>query len=120
MQFDVWRNEWRRIKLAAPAPDCPTCTLGRYETLDAEAGDFAAVLCGRNAVQIAPRRNAPVDLPALAARLRATGEVKVNDYLLRLQAGAYELTVFKDARAIIRGTDDVQTARTLYARYVGN
>jgi adenylyltransferase/sulfurtransferase len=120
MQFDVWRNEWRRIKLAAPAPDCPTCALGRYETLAAEAGDFAAVLCGRNAVQIAPRHNAPVDLPALAARLRATGEVKVNDYLLRLQAGEYELTVFKDARAIIRGTDDVQTARTLYARYVGN
>src|SRR5918993_5854265 len=25
MQFDVWRNEWRRIKLGAPSPDCPTC-----------------------------------------------------------------------------------------------
>src|SRR5205085_2881629 len=120
MQFDVWQNEWRRIKLAAPAPDCPTCAHGRYDTLDAEAGDFAAVLCGRNAVQIAPRAVVAVNLPALAERLRAAGEVKVNDYLLRLRAGAYELTIFKDARAIIRGTDDVQTARTLYARYVGN
>ena len=120
MQFDVWRNEWRRIKLGSPAPDCPTCALGRYETLAAEAGDFAAVLCGRNAVQIAPRAQAAVNLPALAERLRAAGDVKVNDYLLRLRAGEYELTIFKDARAIIRGTDDVQTARTLYARYVGN
>ena len=120
MQFDVWRNDWRRIRLAAPAPDCPTCAFGRYEALEAEAGDFAAVLCGRNAVQIAPRVAAPVDLAALAARLAAAGEVKVNEYLLRLRAGEYELTIFRDARAIIRGTDDVQTARTLYARYVGH
>ena len=120
MQFDVWQNEWRRIKLDTPAPDCPTCAHGRYETLDAEAGDFAAVLCGRNAVQIAPRNSAPINLPALAERLRVAGEVKVNDYLLRLRTGQYELTIFKDARAIIRGTDDVQIARTLYARYVGN
>jgi adenylyltransferase/sulfurtransferase len=120
MQFDVWRNEWRRIRLSAPAPDCPTCALGRYETLDAEASDFAAVLCGRNAVQLAPRAAAIVDLHALAARLRAAGEVKVNDYLVRLSANGYELTVFRDARAIVRGTEDVQLARTLYARYVGN
>ena len=120
LEFDLWQNEWRRIKLGQPLPDCPTCAQGRYETLAAEAGEFAAVLCGRNAVQIAPREYTQVDLPALAARLRNAGDVKVNDYLVRLRAGDYELTIFKDARAIIRGTDDVQTARTLYARYVGN
>ena len=120
MQFDVWRNDWRSIKLDAPVPECPTCGLGRYETLEAEAGDFAVSLCGRDAVQISPRRPAEVDLPELARRLRAVGEVQVNPYLLRLRAGAYELTVFQDARAIIRGTDDVPTARVLYAKYVGN
>lgn len=120
MQFDVWRNEWRRIKLAAPRADCPTCALGRYETLAAEAGDLTTVLCGRNAVQVAPRNGATVNLSLLAERLRAAGEVKANDYLVRLQTGAYELTIFRDARAIIRGTDDAQLARTLYARYVGN
>jgi len=51
--------------------------------------------------------------------LRGVGEVQLNPYLLRLRAGDYELTVFKDARAIIRGTDDAPTARSLYARYVG-
>jgi molybdopterin/thiamine biosynthesis adenylyltransferase len=120
MQFDVWHNEWRRIVLSAPLPECQTCGLSRYEMLEAEAGDFAVSLCGRDAVQVSPRRSTQVDLPALAERLRAAGQVQINPYLLRLRAGDYELTVFQDARAIIRGTDDVPTARSLYARYVGN
>jgi adenylyltransferase/sulfurtransferase len=120
MQFDVWRNEWRRIKLGVPSPECPTCALGRYETLEAEAREFAAVMCGRDAVQISPTSAAQIDLAALAARLRAAGEVKANEYLVRLNAGGYELTIFKDARAIVRGTDDPATARSLYARYVGS
>lgn len=120
MQFDVWENEWRRIRLGGPSPDCPACALGRFEALDAEAGDYATSLCGRDAVQVAPRAAARIDLDALARRLGGAGEVKVNPYLLRLRAGAYELTVFADARAIVRGTDDPRVARALYARYVGN
>ena len=120
MQFDVWQNEWRRIRLESPVPECPTCGRGRYETLEAEAGEVAVSLCGRDAVQVRPAAATQINLPALAERLRAAGEVQLNPYLLRLRAGDYELTVFKDARAIIRGTDDVPTARSLYARYVGN
>ncbi len=119
MQFDVWRNEWRRVRLNEPEPDCPTCALARYETLEAEAGDFTTVMCGRDAVQVSPAAPTRIDLDELADRLRAAGEVKVNPYLVRLRAGGYELTIFEDARAIIRGTDDVATARSLYARYVG-
>lgn len=121
MQFDVWQNQWiRSFRGRKPSPECPTCGLGRYEMLEAEAGDFAVSLCGRDAVQVSPRRSVPIDLPALAERLRAAGEVQVNPYLLRLRVGDYELTVFQDARAIIRGTDDVPTARSLYAKYIGN
>jgi adenylyltransferase/sulfurtransferase len=120
MQFDVWRNEWRRVKLGKPSPDCPACALGRYESLEAESGEFAAVLCGRNAVQVSPARAADLDLAALAERLRAVGETKANEYLVRLSADGYEVTIFKDARAIVRGTDDVAAARSLYARYVGS
>ena len=119
MQFDVWRNECRRISLGEPAVDCPTCASGNYETLEAEAGDFAAVLCGRNAVQIAPARATNLDFDSLAERLRGAGDVKVNQYLLRFRTGDYELTIFPDARLIIRGTDDVATARSLYAKYIG-
>jgi len=120
MQFDVWRNEWRRIALGHPSTECPVCALGRYETLEAEAGDLATVFCGRNAVQITPPRAPRIDLSELAERLRSAGEVSVNSYLLRLRAGDYEVTVFPDARAIIRGTDDTAMARSLYARYVGS
>jgi molybdopterin/thiamine biosynthesis adenylyltransferase len=119
MQFDVWRNEWRRVALKEPAPDCPACALGRFDSLAVEAGDMTTVLCGRDAVQVTPRQAALVDLAALAERLKSAGEVRVNEYLLRLRAGPYELTVFEDARAIIRGTDDAGVARSLYARYVG-
>lgn len=120
MQFDVWRNEWRRVKLNNLVPECPACGLGRFEMLEAERGDFAAALCGRDAVQISPRSSSQIDLRALAERLRAAGEVQSNPFLVRLRAGEYELTVFQDARAIIRGTDDVTTARSLYAKFIGN
>jgi molybdopterin-synthase adenylyltransferase len=120
MQFDVWQNEWRRINPGGPAADCPTCALGRFDTLQSAGGEFAAVLCGRNAVQISPNQAIRIDFGKLADRLRAVGEVKFNQYLLRFCKGEYELTVFPDARSIIRGTNEIFTARSLYAKYIGN
>lgn len=119
MHFDVWANDRQRIKLGGPSPDCKCCGKGSYEFLDAEQQEFAAVLCGRNAVQIAPPTNAIIDLAQLATRLRALGDVKENEYLLRFAASGAELTVFTDGRAIVKGTDDVSVARSLYAKYVG-
>ncbi len=120
MQFDVWRNEWRKINPGPPSPECPTCGLGNFSTLEAASGDFAAVLCGRNAVQISPAQATQLNFEELAERLRVTGEVKFNDYLLRFRTGDFELTVFQDARSIIRGTSEIKTARSLYAKYIGN
>jgi len=120
MQIDVWRNEWRKISPGSPSPDCVTCGLKRYEALEPTGDDFAAILCGRNAVQISPKHPTRVDFGALAERLRGAGDVKFNDYLLRFRAGNYELTIFQDARSIVRGTDEITTARSLYAKYIGN
>lgn len=120
MQFDVWRNEWRRIDPGERARDCLTCGLESFETLEAEDREFAAVLCGRFAVQVSPSHPVSVDLVALSQKLKSAGEVRGNDYLLRFSTGDYELTVFQDARSIIRGTDDIATARSLYAKYIGN
>ena len=120
MQFDVWRNEWRKIAPGAPRTDCQVCGLGIYETLSAESHEAAAVLCGRDAIQISPSQPAPVNFASLAERLRRAGEVKFNEYLLRFRTGKFELTVFKDARSIIRGTNEIATARSLYAKYIGN
>ena len=120
MQFDIWRNEWRKIALSSPLADCPACGLGEYETLNAESREFAAVMCGRQAVQISPSAAGSIDLQALSRKLSSAGEVKANDYLLRFRTGDYEMTIFQDARSIIRGTDDIATARSLYSKYVGN
>ena len=120
IQIDVWQSDWRKIKLGAPNEDCETCARGNYEFLDnADSGEFSAVLCGRHAVQIAPPKSARIDLRELAEKLKNLGEVKQNEYLVRFTTGENELTIFADARAIIRGTDDVSVARSLYARFVG-
>jgi len=118
MQFDVWASERHAIKLNGPDPDCACCGKHEYEFLDAASSEFSAVLCGRDAVQIAPA-NGSVDLSSLATRLAALGEVKQNEYLLRFAAGDNEITVFRDGRAIIKGSDDISTARSLYARFIG-
>ena len=118
MQFDVWRNEWRRIGTGSPRADCQTCGLARYETLSS-ASEAAAVLCGRDAIQISPAQPTRINFSSLAERLRRAGEVKFNEYLLRFKTGKFELTVFQDARSIIRGTDEIAVARSLYAKYIG-
>ncbi len=119
MQFDVWRNDWRKIKLSKPNPDCAVCTARKFELLDAENADFATTLCGRDAVQILPPKPTNLDLEKLADKLKNIAEVKQNEYLVRLTLENFELTIFRDARAIIRGTDSETTARSLYAKYIG-
>ncbi len=119
MQFDIWQNDWRKIKLSKPNPDCPACGEHAYDFLDAESPEFSAVLCGRNAVQIAPPNATTIDLVAFAAKVAHLGDVKHNAYLARFIEGENEVTVFSDGRAIITGTDDIAVARSLYARYVG-
>ena len=119
MQIDIWQNDWRKIKLKEPREDCLTCRQKRFEFLDAEGGDFVTTLCGRDAVQVSPPGAVQIDLKNLAERLGKLGEVKQNEYLVRFKNGEYELTVFRDARAIIRGTNDAATARSIYAKYVG-
>ncbi len=120
MQFDVWANDRQRIKLGEPNPDCKTCGQNIYEFLDAETQEFSAVLCGRNAVQIAPPAQTKIDLVSLAERISLVTDVKQNEYLLRFMSGENEITIFRDGRAIVKGTDDISTARSLYAKYVGN
>lgn len=119
IQIDVWQNDWRKIKLAGPDPECKTCGRSEFEFLDADAVEFSAVLCGRNAVQVAPPRPVQIDLAGFADKLSNIPDVKRNDYLVRFTVNGNEITLFGDGRAIVKGTDDVSAARSLYARYVG-
>jgi molybdopterin-synthase adenylyltransferase len=118
--MDLWENIAERIELPRQ-PDCPACGLGEYEYLDAALSEETATLCGRNAVQVRPlQRGGALDLAELGRRLAPLGEVATNEYLLRAKLDGYEVTVFPDARAIIKGTDEPSVARTVYARYIGS
>jgi molybdopterin/thiamine biosynthesis adenylyltransferase len=117
--MDLWENTFDRIELPRQ-PDCPACGQHHYEFLDSLAGTRSTSLCGRNAVQVrASTGGARLDFPALAERLRTVGGVNYNEFLLRFTIDGYEMTIFPDARAIIKGTDDEQIARSVYARYIG-
>jgi molybdopterin/thiamine biosynthesis adenylyltransferase len=117
--MDLWENTAERMELPRQAT-CVTCGQGDYEYLDAALGEDTATLCGRNAVQVRPAgSSARLDLSALAARLEPLGAVTRNEFLLRATLDGYELTIFPDARAIIKGTAEPSVARTVYARYIG-
>ena len=81
-------------------------------------------LCGRNAVQVTPQAGSKLSFDALAAQLKASGTVSANKFLLKFNVTdsgeAYEFTIFPDGRAIIKGTDELDRARTLYAKYIGH
>jgi adenylyltransferase/sulfurtransferase len=65
-------------------------------------------------------RERPIDLQDLRTRLTPLGEVRANEFALRFRIDPYEMTIFPDGRAIVKGTSDEGVARSLYAQYVGN
>jgi adenylyltransferase/sulfurtransferase len=115
--FDTWAFSVRQIAVSRD-PACPCCHQRRFDSLNGRTRAPIS-LCGRNAVQIHERR-AAIDLRALEQELSGLGEVRRNEFALRFQPEArYELTIFPDGRAIIKGTQDIGLARSLYSRYLG-
>jgi len=127
LHIDPWSNEVMQLDVSNvyERADCPCCKHRRFEYLEGRAGSSATSLCGRDAVQLRHRVSTqPVDFEAVAARLEKHGEVRVNDYLLsaRIIDGdtSYEITLFQDGRAIIKGTQEPGVARAIYSRYIGS
>jgi len=115
---DVWTGRFQSIRVARRA-DCRACGRREFRYLQGAAQPHLT-LCGRDSVQIHERRRR-LDLPALGHSLASAGHpVRQNGFLLRLGVPPYELTVFADGRAIIKGTRDPAVARSLYARFIGN
>ena len=115
--FDVWSGKFQSVRVARN-PDCRACFHHDFRYLEGEAQPHLT-MCGRDSVQIHERRR-QLDLSALGRRIAPTvAEVRENGYLLRFRVPPYEMTVFADGRAIIKGTQDTSIARSLYARYIG-
>jgi adenylyltransferase/sulfurtransferase len=120
--IDVWENIQRRIKIAPlrDKVDCPCCKHRRFEWLKGDQGSHTTSLCGRNAVQVAQRRATRLNFEDLVRHLEPLGPVSYNRFLLKFDCDGCQFTVFPDGRAIIKGTSDVERARTLYAKYIGH
>ena len=117
--IDLWENRFRQVGLSRLAEQgCATCRGDDFPWLSGRRGSQTAVLCGRNAVQLASSTG-EVSLDALAKKLDGVGRLTRNPYLLRLAIDGFTVTLFADGRAIIAGTDDVAVARGVYAKYVG-
>ncbi len=118
LAYDVWKNRFQQVK---PRIDARCRACGARDFVHLEGGGPASVsMCGRNSVQIHQREPRKLDLTALLSRLARFGPVKANDYLLKCFLDPYELTVFADGRAIVKGTQDPAVARGLYAKYIGS
>jgi molybdopterin/thiamine biosynthesis adenylyltransferase len=118
LSFDVWRNERAEVATGNPRPGCRACGERDFVHL-AGKGRPHITLCGRNSVQI-HERHRPIDFVEVSVRLQPHGLVRHNDFVLKFWPEPYEMTLFPDGRAIIKGTTDTAVARSLYARYVGS
>jgi adenylyltransferase/sulfurtransferase len=120
--IDVWENTLKKIKIAKllGKVDCPCCQRRRFEWLEGELGSHTTSLCGRNAVQVSHKSSSTLNFADMAREMGQLGAVTFNRFMLKFDVDGYQFTVFPDGRAIIKGTSDVDKARTLYAKYVGH
>jgi molybdopterin/thiamine biosynthesis adenylyltransferase len=118
LSWDVWSNEHAEVAAAQPRPGCRVCGENKFIHLAGE-GRPHITLCGRNSVQIHEQQR-PMDFIEMSTRLRPHGTVRHNEFVLKFWREPYEMTLFPDGRAIIKGTTDTAVARSLYARYVGS
>jgi molybdopterin/thiamine biosynthesis adenylyltransferase len=115
--FEAWEMTTRQIAIQRDEK-CPCCGARQFDFLDGRVRAPIS-LCGRNAVQIHERQG-QLDLARLEQDLAGLGDLRRNDFALRFSPnGEIEMTIFPDGRAIIKGTQDVGVARSLYSRYLG-
>src|ERR1700678_2419282 len=117
LSWDVWSNERAELGTAHRRAECRAFLRDFFHL--AGEGRPHITLCGRNSVQIHERRR-PVNFVELSGRLQSLGTVRHNEFVLKFWREPYEMTLFPDGRAIIKGTTDTAIARSLYARYVGS
>ena len=118
LSVDLWTNDRSEIRIGGPKPGCRACGERDFVHLSGEKRPHIT-LCGRNSVQI-HERHRPIDFAEIESRLEPHGKVRYNEFALRFFHDPYEMTLFPDGRAIIKGTTDTGVARSLYARFIGS
>lgn len=117
--IDVWSGQFDRIDLGDTEPSCDACVSGVFVTREHSAGE--AFLCGRDAVQIRPpAKGMRLDIEDFAVTWRALGDVTLSEHVVRLREANSEMLLFRDGRALIKGTADFGRARAIYSRLIGS
>ncbi len=116
--IDLWTNSFEKIEIDRKN-DCSSCVKKDFKALEAEETALAVSLCGRNAVQIVPKKTVHLSFKELKEKLKLLGKVKYNEFVLSFEIQGHELIVFPDARAIIKGTTEIAVAKSLYSKYLG-
>jgi adenylyltransferase/sulfurtransferase len=117
--YDVWTHNFHRMEVGTDGmASCPVCSESRFDYLNGTPLR-TVTLCGRNAVQLIPAVKTDLNFSELSKTIPATGAVQFNDFLLRCSAPPYEVTVFRDGRAIIKGTEEASLARSVYSKLIG-
>lgn len=124
VRIDAWTGEFNRFDMrrAFEAGDCRCCGNRVFDSLDGDQADRTVALCGRDAVQVRPPSDSTIDLKAVSVRVAATANSppRLNRYLLRFEVERYEVSLFEDGRAIIKGAADPAEGRSVYAKYIGS
>lgn len=120
LHLDVWVDQFHVVSLSkAKRNGCATCDLRIFPSL-ASGSSHETSLCGRDAVQVKPRAPGQLDLDRISAQWSKLGETVRNPFLAKLKLADWEIVLFPDGRALIKGTQDPVRARDLYAKYVGS
>ncbi|UCG16733.1 MAG: ThiF family adenylyltransferase [Phycisphaerales bacterium] len=121
VSLDAWTGRFTDIAVADARErgNCICCKQRQFEYLDGDRISLTTNPCGRDAIQVNRKGGRTIVLPALAKRLRpVASEVRANVHLVKATVGDYELIVFVDGRAIVKGTDDPDVAKAIYAKHV--
>jgi len=119
--IDIWDNIARSLDMSVlSSNDCPCCKQGRYDFLEGTEHEAAAKLCGSSSVQVVPATPKKLNLAELGKRLSEIGTAKANPHLLKFQSAEAALTIFADGRVLVHGCDDLERAKSLYSRFVGD
>ncbi|HPF15786.1 MAG: ThiF family adenylyltransferase [Planctomycetes bacterium] len=117
MEIDAWHGELRTLSIPRH-PECPACGKRTFPFLEAPLSERTLTLCGRNTVQVRGQ-GVEVDLDAMARRLaQAASRVERLGPLLRAELDGHRVTLFRDGRALIEGTEDRGTALAIYDRFL--
>ena len=116
--LDVWTNRVDLLEIKKN-PDCPICVHKKYKYLRKDSGSYTTSLCGTGGVQVVPYKSGKVNFHALSETLKKSGDVRYNEFTLSFADDKCEFMLFQDGRAIIKNAKDENSAKSIYAEYLG-